>query len=110
MTAVAFVVLAMSGTIVRAATVRRFNRPLLPLGTLAVNVAGAFTLGLLTAASSSVATAVGAGGLGSLTTFSTVAQELAVMTRLGSPVRAVVYAVVTLVAGVSAALVGMELA
>lgn len=110
MTAVGFVLLAVAGTLVRAGAVRGFNRPGLPVGTLVVNIVGAFALGLLVEASASAATAVGAGGLGSLTTFSTVAQELAVMTRTGSPVRAVVYVVVTLVAGVAAAMAGIELA
>jgi CrcB protein len=102
-TALGFVVLAVAGTLVRAATALRFNSPTWPWGTLGVNVLGSFALGLLAGAGNPVMTAVGIGGLGSLTTLSTLAVEL---TALSRP-RAIAYAAVTLTLGLAAATAGL---
>lgn len=103
MTALGFVVLAVAGTLLRAATAQRFNTPAWPWGTLGVNVLGSFALGLLVGADNPVLTAVGAGGLGSLTTLSTLAVEL---TSLGRT-RAIAYAAASLTLGLAAATAGL---
>lgn len=103
MTALGFAVLAVAGALIRAATAQRFNGPTWPWGTLGVNVLGSFALGLLVGAGNPVLTAVGVGGLGSLTTLSTFAVEL---TSLGRP-RAIAYATVSLTLGLAAATAGL---
>lgn len=103
MTALGFVVLAVAGTLLRAATAQRFNSPAWPWGTLGVNVLGSFALGLLAGSGNPVMTAVGVGGLGSLTTLSTFAAELTALTRP----RALAYAAVSLTLGLAAATVGL---
>ena len=103
MTALGFVALAVAGTLLRATTAQRFNSPTWPWGTLAANVLGSFALGLLAGSGNPVLTAVGVGGLGSLTTLSTFAVEL---TALARP-RALAYAAVSLTLGLAAATVGL---
>ena len=103
MTALGFVVLAVAGTLLRAATAQRFNAPTWPWGTLGVNVLGSFALGLLVGAGNPVMTAVGVGGLGSLTTLSTFAVEL---TELGRT-RAIAYTATSLALGLAAATGGL---
>ena len=103
MTALGFAVLAVAGTLVRAAAAQRLNSPTWPWGTLGVNVLGSFALGLLAGSGNPVMTAVGIGGLGSLTTLSTFAVEL---TALSRP-RAIAYAAVTLTLGLAAAASGL---
>lgn len=103
MTALGFAALAVAGTLLRAATAQRFNSPTWPWATLGVNVLGSFALGLLAGTGNPVMTAVGIGGLGSLTTLSTFAVEL---TTLSRP-RAVAYAAVSLILGLAAASTGL---
>ena len=103
MTALGFAVLAVAGTLLRATTAQRFNSPTWPWGTLAVNVLGSFALGLLAGTGNPVMTAVGVGGLGSLTTLSTLAVELTALTRP----RAIAYAAITLALGLVAAAGGL---
>ncbi|WP_419849013.1 fluoride efflux transporter FluC [Candidatus Poriferisocius sp.] len=105
MTALGFVVLAVAGTLLRAATAQRFNAPTWPWGTLGVNVLGSFALGLLAGSGNPVLTAVGIGGLGSLTTLSTLAVELTSLPRS----RAIAYAAATLVIGLAAAAAGLAI-
>jgi len=104
-TALGFVVLAVAGTLLRAATAQRFNAPTWPWGTMGVNVLGSFALGLLVGAGNPVMTAVGIGGLGSLTTLSTLAVEL---TSLGRT-RAISYAAASLTLGLAAAAGGLTI-
>ncbi len=103
MTALGFAALAVAGTLLRAATAQRFNSPTWPWGTLGVNVLGSFALGLLAGSGNPVMTAVGIGGLGSLTTLSTFAVEL---TALSRP-RAIAYTAVSLTLGLAAATGGL---
>lgn len=103
MTALGFVALAVAGTLLRATTAQRFNSPTWPWGTLGVNVLGSFALGLLAGSGNPVMTAVGIGGLGSLTTLSTFAVEL---TALSRP-RAIAYTAVSLTLGLAAATTGL---
>ncbi|MDE0579265.1 MAG: CrcB family protein [bacterium] len=103
MTALGFAALAVAGALLRATTAQRFNSPTWPWGTLAVNVLGSFALGLLAGSGDPVMTAVGVGGLGSITTLSTFAVEL---TALSRP-RAIAYTAVSLTLGLAAATGGL---
>ena len=103
MTALGFAVLAVAGSLLRAATAQRFNSPTCPWGTLGVNVLGSFALGLLVGAGNPLMTAVGIGGLGSLTTLSTFAVELSALGRN----RAIAYAAASLALGLAAATCGL---
>ncbi|MEM7284929.1 MAG: CrcB family protein [Actinomycetota bacterium] len=107
MIAVGFAVLAAAGAIGRW-QFGRLNRADWPAGTLSVNVAAAFVLGLLHEAADGTITVLGVGLLGSLSTFSTVVREL-VDTTERRPVAAATYLTVTVVLGVAAAWVGVEL-
>ncbi len=81
-----------------------------PLGTLCVNLVGAFALGLVDArvGAGAGATIVGTAGLGSLTTFSTFVDDVRELGR-ARPLVGVVYVTVTLVGGVAAAAAGLGL-
>ena len=108
MTAVAFGFLAAVGAVARWRA-SRLNRADLPIGTLAVNVAAAFVLGLLHDVGDGVLTALGAGLLGSLSTFSTVVRELIDQSQRGEVARAAGYLGATLLLGIGAAWLGIEL-
>ena len=105
MTALGFAVLAVAGAMVRAAAAQRLNSPTWPWGTLVVNVAGSFALGLLAGTGNPMMTAVGIGGLGSLTTLSTFAVELTALSRK----RAIAYAAISLTLGLAAAATGLAM-
>lgn len=105
MTALGFVVAAAVASVVRwrvGATLPA------PFGTLAVNLAGAFGLGLLEGAGTSARTVVGVAALGSLTTFSTLVVEIHEIARTDR-LRAVGYALATVVGGVGLAWLGLRL-
>ena len=88
-------------------------------GTLLVNVLGAFLLGLLVGcgASATTMTVVGTGGLGALTTFSRLAQDAVDLAEpsddtspgMRSPGVPVLYLGTTLVLGLAAAWLGLEI-
>ena len=79
-------------------------------GTLAVNVVGAFALGLLGGWTGHALTVVGTGGLGSLTTFSTFAADTTNLADGPGDVAAVRHMAATLVLGVAAAWLGLAIA
>lgn len=79
-----------------------------PLGTLGVNLAGAFALGLLEGADTVSGTVFGVAALGSLTTFSTLVVEIHEIARTDRR-RAGGYAAATLVGGVALAWLGLRL-
>ena len=110
MTVIAFVVVAACFTVVRAALTAGQPQGAMPWRTLAVNTAGAFLLGLVAASrwwdDPIVATTA---GLGSLTTFSTVAAETASLLDNGRKGRAIAYVGMTLVVGSAAAWFGLTL-
>lgn len=87
-----------------------------PLGTLVVNVSGAFVLGVLTGMElshglgSTWKLLAGTGFCGAFTTFSTFAFETVALTREGQRLTAVRNVAVTLVAGCLAAAAGWALA
>ncbi|MDG1366402.1 MAG: CrcB family protein [Acidimicrobiales bacterium] len=108
MTPVLFVIAAAAGTFVRwqtwrASTVR-------PAATLAVNVVGAFLLGMLTDASDGSEVVGGVAGMGALTTFSTLIAEMVDMWSAGRRVHAASYGALTFALGVGAAWLGIALA
>ncbi len=86
----------------------------LPLSTLLANTLGALLLGLLTARVWPVApewlkAGVGAGLLGSFTTFSAIAVSLVSLTAAEASGTALLYLAVTLAAGFAAAWIGLQL-
>lgn len=110
-TAGAFVVLAAAGAVGRAEAGRRWNRhDGFPLGTLLVNVSGALALGMLSEATSPVMTAVGVGGLGAYTTFSSLARDLVALVEVRQAALSALYLGLTAVLGVGAAWAGMQMA
>ena len=106
MTALLFVVAAGAGTLVRWQAGRLLPRP---LATLAVNVVGAFALGLLSAAGDTLATIVGVGGLGALSTVSTLADDIRNLWS-DSKAKAIAYLAATLIFGIGSATAGLALA
>ena len=86
-----------------------------PYGTLAVNVAGSFVLGLVTALASSgsvtlvAASILGNGFCGAVTTFSTVAVDLERMLAAKRLVRAAIDLALTLAGCLAAAWVGLSI-
>ncbi|MFV2038866.1 MAG: CrcB family protein [Acidimicrobiales bacterium] len=109
MMVLAFGLLAVAGAVGRW-QMTRLNSTGWPVGTLAVNVGAAFVLGLLANSSSSTITLAGVGLLGSYSTFSTVVREVTDLSELEGRRWGARYLVVTLVLGVAAALIGLELA
>jgi len=108
---VLFIVVAAAATITRAIAIGSPDAGQIPWHTLQLNCLGGFVLGAWLASgwwvSADVIVAVA--GLGSLTTFSTVAGETAGLFDDGHRRRAVAYVVLTLVAGVAAARLGLEI-
>ena len=85
-----------------------------PLSTLIINSIGAFALGMLVArlwptASSWLRAGLGAGLLGSFTTFSAVAVSLVSLVTAGSWMLAFSYLIATLALGLGAAWLGLRL-
>jgi CrcB protein len=89
---------------------------LLPWGTVCVNVVGSFALGLLTGLAArhdvpgAVMTTLGTGFCGALTTYSTFSYETLRLYEDGARLYAAANIVLTLVAGLTAALAGYALA
>lgn len=108
MTALLFVVAAAAATFVRWQTWHTSS--LRPVGTLTVNVMGAFLLGMLIDASDGSQLVGGVAGMGALTTFSTLIAEMVAYWEDGQRTTAVGYGLVTFVLGVGAAWLGIELA
>ena len=106
MTAVLFTAAAATGALVRWQAGRLLPRP---FSTLAVNVAGAFALGLLSGATDPVMTVAGVGGIGALTTFSTLADDIRHL-AVGDPAKAAAYLAATLTVGLAAAAAGLAAA
>ena len=110
MTAAAFLVSAAVGTLVRFAARIRPDVAGRALAMMIVNLAGAFLLGILVArADRSIVVAVGIGGLGSLTSFSTYMLDTMELAERGTRRVAAAYVTVTLVGGVALADLGLRL-
>ena len=106
MTAVGFLAAAGFATLLRVAASARLNLEAFPYGTLAVNLAGSFALGLLAGAGEVTTVILASGALGSLTTFSTLAVETVDLWRRNRP-RAATYVTASLAGGVAAAYLGV---
>lgn len=96
--------------------VHRLTGPDFPWGTLAVNLAGCFALGVLMALGEARLAVgpdarlfLGIGALGSLTTFSTFSYETVELLRLSEPGLALGNAAANLLLGCTAVLVGRAL-
>ena len=105
-TALSFVVLAAVGALTRTLAGQRLNRQL-PLGTLLVNVSGSFALGLLHGAAPPILTAIGSGGLGAYTTFSSFARDAVALVEEGQRWWAGAYVAATCALTVAAAGAGL---
>jgi CrcB protein len=107
-----------TGTLTRHAVSDQLNpEDLVPLGTLAVNVAGAFVLGALltvlalrgddTGRRREARLLLGTGFLGGFTTYSALAVETQTLLRDGHVAVGLAYALVSVAAGLVAALIGV---
>ena len=105
MTIIALGALAAVGALLRWQTSATLPRP---LGTLGVNIVGAFVLGVLLDSTGGSDVSVGVGLLGTLSTFSTLVDDLAVL-WVERRLHAVIYGVATLILGVGAAWLGLQL-
>lgn len=85
------------------------NRPGRPYGTFAVNMISCFALAVLAGSPADTMVVAGIGGLGSLSTFSTVMREVASMLDAGRRGDAWIYSVGTVAAGVAVASWGLSL-
>lgn len=98
----------------RAISIRSDRR--FPWGTLIVNITGSLALGFITGLalyhglSSTPRTVAGTGFIGAYTTFSTYAYETVDVAERSSSRLAATYAIVSVVAGVAAATLGLVLA
>ena len=110
MTIIGFIVVAAAATLARALATAGQAPGKIPWRTLAVNVLGAFALGLLVTSNwLDDPLIVGVAGLGSLTTFSTVAAETAGLLDDGHKRLAMAYLGLSLVVGVAAAWLGLSI-
>ncbi len=110
MIAVAFVICAGLGALVRALLTNldaEFDRQM--WGTFLVNVGGAFLLGLLRNRSPDVILVLGGASLGALTTFSTFIAQVEHIGSNGKRLRALLYLVGTVSCGIGAAWLGWTL-
>lgn len=105
MTAVLFVLVAAVASMARWATIESLRGVFGGLGTVVVNVTGAFALGLAVGFELDDLVIIGVAGLGSFTTFSTMALDITSVPRR----QAIGYLAITLVLGLGAAWLGLEL-
>ncbi|GIM90917.1 fluoride efflux transporter CrcB [Paractinoplanes toevensis] len=91
--------------------IQRRHDSVFPWGTMTVNVLGSFVLGLVTALPSDTAVTalVGTGFCGALTTYSTFSFETLRLVRDGNRFYAAANVVVSIVAGLGAAAIGIIL-
>ncbi|MEI3599424.1 MULTISPECIES: fluoride efflux transporter CrcB [unclassified Oceanobacillus] len=98
------------GAIARYMISRKLNNPekAIPVGTLLVNLTGAFMLGFLmgTGVDALLLLLLGTGFLGAFTTFSTLKLEMSSLWRRGDRREFFFYAVVTYVFGIALAFLG----
>ncbi len=99
------------GAVVRLVLARWGNEAVggWPAGTLVANVGAAFALGVIHGQFGDLGTAIGVGLLGALSTWSTLALEVMDRIRSGRWTTAASYLATTLVVGVAAAWLGLQL-
>lgn len=102
--AVGFGIAAAVGTVLRW----RVSSALGPGGTLLINIAGAFALGLLAGTADATVTIIGTAGLGALTTVSGLLPESVRLAR-ASPLLALGYISLTITGATAAAAAGLAL-
>lgn len=103
---VAFGLVAAAATLLRWLAAASLGRA---AGTATVNLVGSFLLGIAIGADGTAATVIHVAALGSLTTFSTMVLEV-VDVFDEAPSRASAYAAMSIVGGVAAAWLGLQLA
>ena len=101
-------VAAALGAVVRFLVANRLNRDL-PTGTLAVNLVASASLGLAVSAPDPLATVLGVGALGALSTWSTAANEAAALSREEHGLLGLGYLALSVSSGVLAAWFGLRL-
>ena len=107
-TAGAFALAAGIGALARAEAGRRWNRAgSIPWGTLVVNVAGSFCLGLLHETAPPMFTVIGVGGLGAFTTFSSFARDTVALAEARKWAHSAFYVIASCALSIAAAAVGM---
>jgi fluoride ion exporter CrcB/FEX len=99
-----FIALVSAGAILRWYATKYFGL----VGTLLINLLGAFALGLLTNTGATAAVVLGTGALGSLTTISGLALHFDQLLRNDKKL-AIGYLVLSLSGGIAAALLGIKL-
>jgi CrcB protein len=98
---------AAAGAVVRWLLGTKLNGQF-PFGTLAANLAAAFAAGLFTGLDNSTDLVVRVGLLGALSTWSTLANELAGMLRSGDRTLAAIYGTTSVVLGIGLAWIGLQ--
>lgn len=102
------IVAAGAGAVVRFLLAEQLNRDF-PVGTLAANLAASAALGIAVSAPEVVATVLGIGALGSLSTWSTAANEAAAFSREEHGALGIGYLALTVSSGILAAWIGLRL-
>lgn len=106
--AVLFVIAGAVGAAIRYLASNAMNGDF-PIGTMVVNLAASFLLGVIVAADDPLPVIVGIGSLGALSTWSTTAVETAMMARRGDGALAAGYLALTVTSGILAAWFGLRL-
>ncbi|MEL6984128.1 MAG: CrcB family protein [Actinomycetota bacterium] len=104
----AVIVAAGVGAVLRFLLAERLNQDF-PIGTLAANLAASAALGVAVSAPDVVATVLGIGALGSLSTWSTAANEAAAFSREDHGSLGIGYLALTVSSGILAAWIGLRL-
>ena len=106
----AFIVAAAAGAVARFAVGVVLNRHF-PWGTLAVNLLASLVVGLATTADlgRTATVIIGVGAMGALSTWSTVANEAAVMARNDEGRMALAYLTLTVLSGIVMAWIGLQI-
>ena len=107
-TVVLFFLAAGAATTLRVSAVHLW--PGAERGTLLINVAGSFALGLMGGLTGPTVTIVGTGALGAMTTFSTFVGDASALAEERDTKTSAIYILLTLIGGTLAALVGIILA
>ena len=90
--------------------VKKLHRSLIPVETLIINTLGSFVLGLMINSHDNAALIIGTGFAGAFTTWSKFAVETHHLLQHKHRSKAVMYLVLTLICGISAAAAGVNLA
>jgi fluoride exporter len=98
---------AAAGAVVRWLLGARLNTEF-PLGTLVANLTAAFAAGLFAGVDDPTDLVVRVGLLGALSTWSTLANELAEMLRSGDRTLAAIYGTTSIVLGIGLAWIGLQ--